>query len=81
MGESSTIIAGNALIGQTAPAAYRGAVLGAFALCGAAGILIATSLGGRLFDLWTPGGPYIQMGIINTGVLLFALYVRTRKQN
>ncbi len=76
MGETSTIIAGNALIGQTAPPAYRGAVLGAFALCGAAGILIATSLGGRLFDLWMPGGPYVQMGIINTCVLLFALYVR-----
>jgi len=79
MGESSTIIAGNALIGQSAPAAVRGAVLGCFALCGATGMLIATSLGGRLFDLWTPGAPFVQMGIINMLVLGGAFLVR-RKQ-
>jgi MFS family permease len=78
LGEISTIIAGNALIGQNAPAAVRGAVLGNFALCGALGILIATSVGGRLFDLWMPGGPFALMGIINTLVLAGALYVRWR---
>jgi MFS family permease len=78
MGETSTIIAGNALIGQTAPVAIRGAVLGAFALCGAAGILIATSLGGRLFDLWRPGAPFIQMGVINGLVLIAAIIIRMR---
>jgi MFS family permease len=75
MGETSTIIAGNALIGQSAPAAVRGAVLGSFALCGALGILICTSLGGRLFDLWMPGGPFVQMGVINALVLAGAVYV------
>jgi MFS family permease len=78
MGESSTIIAGNALIGQSAPVAIRGAVLGLFSLCGAAGILIATSIGGRLFDLWMPGGPFVQMGIINSIVLTAAIYVRVK---
>lgn len=80
MGETSTIIAGNALIGQVAPPAMRGAVLGSFALCGALGILIATSLGGRLFDLWMPGGPFVQMGVINTLVLLGALWVKYRRR-
>jgi MFS family permease len=79
MGEVSTIIAGNALIGQSAPAAVRGAVLGSFALCGALGILIATSIGGRLFDLVSSGAPFLQMGVINGLVLLGALYVRFRK--
>ena len=79
LGEISTIIAGNALIGQNAPAAVRGAVLGSFALCGAFGILVATSVGGRLFDLWMPGGPFVQMGIINAVVLAGAFYVRWRK--
>jgi MFS family permease len=79
MGESSTIIAGNALIGQSAPAAMRGAVLGCFALSGALGLLIATSLGGRLFDLWTPGAPFLQMAVINALVLVFALVVRSRR--
>jgi MFS family permease len=78
IGETSTIIAANALIGQSAPAAVRGAVLGCFALCGAAGILIATSLGGRLFDLWAPGGPFVQMGVINSLVLAAALTVKFR---
>ncbi|MDP6436914.1 MAG: MFS transporter [Gammaproteobacteria bacterium] len=76
MGEISTIIAGNALIGQSAPAAVRGAVLGSYALCGALGILIATSIGGRVFDLLAPGAPFVQMGIINALVLVGAIYVR-----
>jgi MFS family permease len=75
MGETGTIIAGNALIGQSAPAAVRGAVLGNFALCGALGILIATSIGGRIFDMWQPGGPFVLMGVINTLVLLAAIWV------
>ena len=78
MGESGTIIAGNALIGQNAPKAIRGAVLGVFALAGAAGILVATFVGGRLFDLWMPGGPFVQMGVINSLVLALAIYVRIR---
>jgi MFS family permease len=79
MGESSTIIAGNALIGQSAPAAVRGAILGCFALSGALGLLIATSLGGRLFDLWSPGAPFLQMAVINALVLAFAWVVRARR--
>jgi len=78
MGESSTIIASNALIGQNAPKAIRGAVLGLFALSGAFGILVATFVGGRLFDQWMPGGPFVQMGIINSMVLALAIYVRVR---
>ncbi|MEJ2139699.1 MAG: MFS transporter [Gammaproteobacteria bacterium] len=78
MGETSTIITGNALIGQTAPAAIRGAVLGSFALCGATGILVCTLIGGRLFDLWMPGGPFVQMGIVNALVLTFAISVKLR---
>ena len=78
MGETSTIIAGNALIGQSAPAQIRGTVLGTYALAGATGILIATALGGRLFDQWMPGGPFVLMGVINSIVLLAAVVVRIR---
>ena len=78
LGETATIITGNALIGQSAPSTHRGAVLGVFALSGAMGILVATLLGGRLFDLWMPGGPFVQMGVINTLIVLFALFVRFR---
>lgn len=78
MGESSTIIAGNALIGQSAPADIRGTVLGCYALTGAAGILIATSIGGRLYDLWMAGGPFVLMGVINSMVLVTAIIVRIK---
>ena len=61
--------------GGGVPSAVRGAVLGSFALCGALGILIATSVGGRVFDLWMPGGPFVLMGMINSLVLAFAIYV------
>jgi MFS family permease len=78
MGETSTIISGNALIGQTAPAQIRGTVLGSFALFGALGILIATSLGGRIFDHWMAGGPFVLMGVINSIVLLTAIIIRLK---
>ncbi len=78
MGETSAIVSANALIGQSAPASIRGSVLGCYSLCGAAGILFATSVGGRLFDLWMPGGPFVQMGIINALVLVAAIFVRRR---
>jgi MFS family permease len=78
MGEASTIIASNALIGQNAPRTIRGAVLGLFALSGAFGILVANFVGGRLFDQWMAGGPFVLMGIINTLVLALAIYVRVR---
>jgi MFS family permease len=80
MGETSTIIAGNALIGQTAPPSIRGAVLGFFALCGATGILVATSFGGRLFDMFHPGAPFIMMGVINSVIFCAAIVVRIKTQ-
>jgi hypothetical protein len=40
--------------------------------------LIATSIGGRLFDGWMPGGPFVQMGVINSIVLIAAIYVRLK---
>jgi MFS family permease len=78
IGEISTMISANALIGQSAPASIRGSVLGCYALCGAAGLLFASAIGGRLFDLWMAGGPFVQMGVVNTIVLIAAIVVRRR---
>jgi len=77
-GETSTMIAGNALMGQSAPAAIRGTTFGCYALGGAAGILFGSAVGGRLFDLWMPGGPFVMMGIINLLVFVAAIVVRLR---
>ncbi|MFW2403735.1 MAG: MFS transporter [Gammaproteobacteria bacterium] len=78
VGEISTMISANALIGQSAPASIRGSVLGCYALCGAAGLLFASAVGGRLFDHWMAGGPFVQMGIVNFVVLIAAIVVRRR---
>lgn len=78
IGEISTMISANALIGQSAPSSIRGSVLGCYALCGAAGLLFASAVGGRLFDLWMAGGPFVQMGIVNAIVLIAAIVVRRR---
>ena len=66
------------MTGQNAPAKTRGSVIGTFTACGALGMLIASGVGGFLFDNWTNTGPFLFMGIINAGVLLFAIYVKLK---
>jgi hypothetical protein len=50
--------------------------MGMFGICGAAGILFATSVGGQLFDAWMPAGPYVLIGFANGVVFVMALLVR-----
>lgn len=52
------------------PAGIRGSVAGVSSLCGAAGILINTKLGGHLFDTWTEGAPFFVMVV---GHVVFCL--------
>ncbi len=75
-GNISGFHASQALMGQEAPHKERGAVLGAFAMCGAIGILVAVSIGGRLFDLWLPQGPFVLVGIMDGVICLLAILVR-----
>lgn len=77
--EMSTIVAGQVLITQEAPALLRGRIVGVFTLFGALGIMIATGLGGLLFDKWMPAGPYVFMGMINVLVFSWALRLRLKK--
>jgi len=78
LGEGACIMSSIALIGQNAPAATRGSVIGTFTACGATGMLIASGVGGFLFDNWTYTGPFLFMGVINAGVLLLAIYVKLK---
>jgi MFS family permease len=78
LGEGACIMASIALIGQNAPAKTRGSVIGTFTACGATGMLIASGVGGFLFDRWMYTGPFLFMGMINAGVLLFAFYVKLK---
>lgn len=78
VGELSAILAGQALLGQQAPRDFRGSVIGLAGVCGAVGVLTATSLGGWLYDVWRPGGPFVMMGVVNLLVFLVAVAVRMR---
>jgi len=76
IGQISVFLAGQSLIGQEAPAATRGSVLGAFNISGAIGILLITLIGGRLFDAIDPRAPFAVVGIINILLVFASLYVR-----
>lgn len=73
MGQVSAIVAATALLGQEATKEMTGSVSGAFNVFGAIGILLATKIGGWLFDTWMPGAPFIVTGLANGVVLIAAL--------
>ncbi|MDD9802527.1 MAG: MFS transporter [Deltaproteobacteria bacterium] len=78
LGEVGCIITSGVLIAQQAPPRVRGAVIGFFNLSGAAGILVASALGGRLFDNWRPSGPFLLFGALALIVAVWGLAVRGR---
>ena len=73
MGQASAILTAMALLGQEVSEINTGAASGLFTLFGAAGILLATKIGGLLFDSWMPGAPFIITGLANGIVVLAAL--------
>lgn len=78
IGEVGGIIASLVLIGQQAPPAIRGTVVGTYSAFGALGILTALEVGGQLFDSWRPAAPFILFGVASGAVALFGLVVRGR---
>ena len=78
IGEIAVIITGSALLGQEAPKARRGAVVGVFGLIGAAAILCTNYFGGLVFDKISRTAPFFMMGIVNLVVALVALFVLLR---
>jgi len=76
--EAALIIAGQALLGEQAPEARRGATVGAFGFCGSLGVLVITIFAGQLFDRWTHAGPFILVGLVNLAVFAWAWLIRHR---
>jgi len=76
VGQLSSILAGQTLLGQEAPRDVRGAVFGLASICGSLGILFATSLGAILYDTLSKGAPFVLFGAFNLLVMCFALVVR-----
>ena len=78
IGEISVIITGNVLLGQEAPKARRGALVGVFGLVGASSIFFTSVFGGIVFDRISRTAPFAMMGIVNLIVALVALLVLIR---
>jgi MFS family permease len=78
MAEVGCIITSGVLIAEQAPDRLRGSVVGVFTLTGAVGILVASVVGGYLFDHWLKTGPFVFFGLISALVMLWALLLRSR---
>ena len=76
MAEVGCIITSGVLIAEQAPKRLRGSVVGIFTLSGAVGILIASVVGGYLFDYWLNTGPFVFFGMISALVCIWALFLR-----
>ncbi|MBB5210165.1 MFS transporter [Microbulbifer hydrolyticus] len=76
--EISAFVSSQALVGQQAPEAYRGATIGFFGVAGAFGILLGTSGGGVLFAKISPSAPFVLFGILNFAVFLWSMWLRSR---
>ena len=70
---ASGMMSSMALVGQEAPPAKRGAVIGLLSLFGSAGIIGAATYGGELFSASTPWAPFLL--IAGAQAVLFVLAV------
>ena len=78
LGEISGVIASGVLIAQQAEREIRGSVIGVFSFCGALGILVATKVGGLLFDGWREAGPFALFGLLSVFVVIWGFAVRNK---
>ena len=76
VGQMSAFFGATTLIGQEAPRAERGSVVGMFNVVGAVGIILSGIIGGRLFDSIAPWAPFVVIGIINGLIALAGIVVR-----
>ena len=81
LGQIAAFMGSTTLIGKEAPTAERGAVIGAFSVAGALGILVTSGVGGTLFDAIDPRAPFVLLGVMNLVVLASAVYVRLNEKN
>lgn len=78
IGSASAIAATVTLVGQEAPTRERGAIMGMNQLFGAAGMLFTFSIGGYLFDKWSPAAPFVAAGIIQIMLCFIAILIRIK---
>jgi MFS family permease len=76
--ELSAFVSSQALVGQQAPKARRGAVIGFFSVAGAIGILVGSLGGGQLFRHIGPSAPFVLFGFLNAIVFVWSLLVKDK---
>jgi MFS family permease len=80
MSEVGCIITSSVLIAQQTPPRIRGSVIGFFNLTGAIGIMVASKVGGVMFDEWREAAPFMMFGGFALLVLIVGLIVRKKVQ-
>ena len=70
------IIASQVFITQQARAEIRGSVIGFFGVCGALAQIILASVGGFMFDKWSPNAPFVLVAILNVVLFLLCFILR-----
>jgi MFS family permease len=75
-GQMLAFLASQMLLAGEAPKAIRGSVFGLQGFFGALGILVMSSLGGRLFDAINPGAPFVLMAVANGLILVWSIWVK-----
>jgi MFS family permease len=78
MSEVGCIITSSVLIAERSPARIRGSVIGMFNLTGAIGIMVASKVGGMLFDSWREAAPFVLFGVFALFVLIWGIIVKRR---
>lgn len=76
VGQVSAVTASVTLVGQEAAPAERGSVVAMNGWCGAVGILIAATIGGRLFDSIGPSAPFVMFGLLQLVLAVAAVGIR-----
>jgi len=78
IGQISAFFGSQALVGQEAPLAKRGAVIGGFNIMGALGILFCSMVGGWLFDAVAPSSSFVMIGTLNGLICVLSIIVRIK---
>ncbi|MBF0219284.1 MAG: MFS transporter [Gammaproteobacteria bacterium] len=75
IGQAGTLLAPQIITIDLAPPSMRGIILGAFNTVGGIGMIVFVQIGGFLFDLIGPYGPFIFTGIGNLFIMLYAIWL------
>ncbi len=80
LGQASVALSITVLLAQQCPPDIRGSVFGVQSFFGAVGILAVSWGGGQLFDLVSPGAPFVAVATANAIVFLCALALRAQER-